>query len=173
MKSFKRWSPVLLVPGCWITLILSLGVLAYSGFRFLQFDLPMLQNRYSDAMNNEVWINSPEAIYNQGLSEYEQHDYDTSAKLMLKVYAACCDANGQVLESKRKLAALAQSYIGNSYFNLGKNDDAIAAYEESLRLVQGDLITIYNLEKLQDAKKSSGESGGNKGEKPGQGKKKI
>jgi len=173
MKTVKRFLPVALVPGAWILMLGSLGVLVYCGFRMVQFDLPMMRGDYELATRNQVMVDSPEAQYNYALSCYRDHDYDTCRKVMTQVYAGCVDRSGAVRESQRELAARAQFYIGNSQFNLGKNDDAVAAYEQSLRLVPGDLYTIYNLEKLQDSQKSGGEGGSGKSEKSGAPKKKI
>ena len=173
MKSAKRYLPLLMVPLAWLLLLSSLAVLVYCGFRFQQFDYPMLRGQYQLATENEIWVTSPEAEFNVGLDFYRDHDYDSCRKAMLKVYAACCDESGQVLASRKQLAARSQLYIGNSYFNLGKTEEAVQAYEEGLRLVQGELYTIYNLEKLQDAQKSGGSSGSNNQPKPGQNKKKI
>lgn len=173
MKSNRRFLPLLLVPGAWLLMLSSLALLVYCGFRFAQFDYPMLRGQYEIASENEVWVTSPEAYFNLGLDCYRQNDYDSCRKAMLKTYAACCDANGKVLESRRRLAARAQLYIGNSYFNLGKTEDAVTAYEEGLRLVPGELYTIYNLEKLQDSQKSGGSGSSGDAPKPGQSKRKI
>lgn len=172
MKTVRRFMHVALVPSAWILMLGSLGVLIYCGFRLAQFDLPMMRGDYEIATRNDVWVESPEALYNHALSCYRDHDYETCRKVMTQVYALCVDGSGQVRVSQKELAAHAQFYIGNSQFNLGKTDDAVAAYEQSLRIVQGDLYTIYNLEKLQDSQKSSG-GGGSKGEKAGTPKRKI
>lgn len=168
MKPAKILFGWALLPAAWIVFFAGLAVVVYSGFRFVRYDYPLMQNRYEDAVNNDMWINNPEPLYNQGLACYIEHDYEGCRKAMLKVYAAACDKNGRVRESQRRLAANAQLYIGNSYFNLGKFDDAVSAYEEGLRLSPGDMYIKYNLEKLQDVDKSK-----NGGAPAGTPKKKI
>lgn len=98
------------------------------------------------------------ALYCKGLQNYLDHSYEAAALDFEKAYAACCDIGGQVRPGKRLFAADLQLLIGNSYANLSKpqNDKAIAAYEQGLSLDPDNMLTTFNLERLQNAAKGGG-----------------
>ncbi len=111
-------------------------------------------NQYVDAAVGSRAL----AAFNQGLELYQDHQKASARVALQKAFAACCDADGKVLSGYELLASDIQLLIGNTLVDEHKDEDAIAAYEASLTLNPNNIVTTYNLEKLQDATGGGGGS---------------
>lgn len=96
------------------------------------------------------------AMFNRGWQKYQDYDFDGARSYFDKAFVALGDANGVISSRDRKFASDLQLLIGNCYANRDKIDQAISAYEMSLTLNPNNIISTYNLERLQDAKKAGG-----------------
>lgn len=134
------------------------------GLRFFDYSLPMLRGNNERAIERVYLGDTAVPHFNRGLQMYEENDYTPARKAMEACLAECVGSDGQLKESHRKLAAECQFYIGNAWFNSKKTAEAVAAYEECLKLNPGHLTAKYNLEKLQETQpqKPQGGTGGGK-----------
>jgi len=96
------------------------------------------------------------AAYDYALGLYGEHKYEDAANALQKAFVSCCDKDGKVRPEYRLLASDIQLMIGNTFVDRKKFEDGIAAYENSLRLDPDNIVTTYNLEKLQDSKSGGG-----------------
>ncbi len=98
--------------------------------------------------------NNTAGMFNLGNSYYQQHQYDSSRKIMEATAKMSKDKNGQ---------AAANYNIGNSYMAQKKWDDAINAYKETLRRNPQDPDAKYNLAYAKEmAKKDQQQNKDNK-----------
>ncbi len=96
------------------------------------------------------------AMFNEGWKRYLDYDFEGARSYFDKAFVAMTDANGVIQPGDRHFASHLQLLIGNCLANRDKTEQAIAAYELSLTLNPNNIISTYNLELLQDAKKSGG-----------------
>lgn len=99
------------------------------------------QKRYEEAQKGFSKIDKQEAKYNQANALYKQKKY----KEALKTYESI-DGFTKEMEHKRL------HNIGNTYANLGKDNEAIKSYEKALELID-DEDTRANLEYIKKRKK--------------------
>ncbi len=96
------------------------------------------------------------AMFNEGWKRYQDYDFEGARSYFDKAFVALGDANGAIRDGDRRFASDLQLLIGNCYANRDKIDQAVSAYEMSLTLNPNNIISTYNLERLQDAKKAGG-----------------
>lgn len=143
----------------WLVVVGSLVALCAIGLRFFDYSLPMLRGN-NERAGERVWLGDTSVShFNRGLTLYEENDYSSARKAMEAALANCVGSDGQLLESHRLLAAECQFYIGNSWFNSKKTAEAVAAYEECLKLNPNHLTAKYNLEKLQETQPQKPQGG--------------
>lgn len=158
----SRWKLTI----AWCVVVMVLVPLGGSIYRFVDYSLPMMRNDYNAAIQADFFGDKSLPHFNIGLSAYDvDHDYETARKSMERALSFCVGSDGQLMKSHMLLAAQCQFYIGNSYANSKKTAEAVAAYEECLKIFPGHLYAKYNLEKLQNTKPQSPQGG--KGGSPG------
>lgn len=88
---------------------------------------------------------SPEILYNLGTTYYQLQQYQEAAKELEKA-----------AKNSKEPALKAQSYynLGNAQYRLGNFEGAIKSYEKALEYNPDDKDAKYNLEFLQNQKKS-------------------
>lgn len=155
----------------WVCAVAALAVICLACERFFSYSLPMLQGDYASAAEAGEGGARALALHNQALSHYREHDYGTAKTLFEKSLAACY-VDGKLPSTQTKLAAECQFFIGNCNFNTKETEAAAVAYEKCLELNPSHLYAKYNLEKLQEAQKSSGGGQNNDGKGPSSGPRK-
>lgn len=147
----------------WVVMVVAFVALSAVGLRFFDYSLPMLRGNNERAIERVYLGDTSVSHFNRGLALYEENDYTSARKAMEACLAECVGSDGQLMESHRKLAAECQFYIGNSWYNSKKTAEAVAAYEECLKLNPGQYWAKYNLEKLQETQPQKPEGGGGNG----------
>jgi tetratricopeptide (TPR) repeat protein len=106
------------------------------------------------------------AAFNHGWTLYQSEKYDEARYALERAYASSCDSSGRILPRNRQLGSDIQLLIGNCHVNAQKTEEAAAAYELSLTLDPDNIVSTYNLERLQDSSKGGGSGTDKKGDKP-------
>lgn len=147
----------------WVVMVGAFVALCAIGLRFVDYSLPMLRGDNDRALERVYLGDLSVPHFNRALALYEQNDFQSARKGMEACLAECVGSDGQLKESHRQLAAECQFYIGNAWFNSKKTAEAVAAYEECLKLNPGHLWAKYNLEKLQESQPQKPQGGGGAG----------
>ncbi|MBY0358462.1 MAG: tetratricopeptide repeat protein [Candidatus Obscuribacterales bacterium] len=154
-------------------LVLLSVLLYYSGLnRFVGYSLPMLKANYAKAIASP-YADKAEVLYNGALDAYEQNDLEGCKRVLALAYEELVnDEDASIKARDKKRAADIKFMLGKVMQKLKKNDHAIEAYEQSLRLDPSNLASKYNLEMLKPSPPPppmSGGGGGKDGEQPGDG----
>lgn len=159
MKKLLAWMKI-------PVLVLTAVVLyAYGLDNLLGYSLPLTQENYGKAMASRH-VRKAEIFYNGAITAYNRDNLDEAKRLLVMAYDETVNPDGSVSPLNRQLAADIQFLLGKCLHWLEKDEPAIAAYEQSLRLDADNLVCKYNLEML---KPPSGD-GGDDGDEQGDGK---
>ncbi|GEM_PF-1753969 len=153
-----------------VALVLSAMLFIAGVYQLLTYSLPMFKADYYTAIQS-VSADKATVLYDAGLQAFRAGNYDQAQHLFAAVSGACNDASGNIPGSRLKLAAQAQFMLGNSFDALGKTQQAIEAYQQSLRLDSANLYAKYNLERLlapPPPQSSSAGQGNQQGQQAGQ-----
>lgn len=153
--------------------LLIAGSTGYGFYTLMTYTLPMHRGDYRTAINSKV-KDRAELFYAAGLDAYEASlelegevattKLNEAKKLLNLAYDALVDEQGRVPSGSRALAGKIQFGIGKCLQRLNKKEHAIKAYEESLRLLPGNLACKFNLEMLKGNPPPAG--GGGQGGRP-------
>src|SRR5262245_9562327 len=126
--------------------ILAIGV---GAFRLVAYSVPLAQGDYIGAADSGAGDASV-ALYDAGLQAYKEGNLDAAQELFTKSYSALLgDGTLPTSYSKQDLASNCQFYLGNIQAQNHQIDQAIQAYEQSLRMNPNNMDAKYNLEMLK------------------------
>lgn len=141
------------------------GVLA-GIYHLWSYSVPMANGNYELAAESYLGYRG-DALYDAALAAYKKEDYMRATKLLNAVSETVNDSSGKLLESKREIAAEIKFLSGNIFFRQNQFQQALRAYEESLRINPDHRYAKYNLELLKQPPLGGDSKGDGKGDGPG------
>ncbi len=106
------------------------------------------------------------AAYDNAYVQYDLNRFPESLRAFQVAYVHCCDGSGAVRPEYVELASDIKLLIGNCHQHMHKKPEAIAAYEEALKLNDGNRPAIFEMEKLKVKEAGGGGGGKEGGDKP-------
>ena len=155
-------------------LTISLSVVlafAYGYYGLRTYALPLSQDNFVQARTSLV-ADDTEILINGAAKAYDEKRYEESIKVLELALEKLLDKSGRYRASNTYKLERTYFLLAKTYQVLEKDDKAIQNYEDTLRLNPTHRPAKYNLEMLQQKKKSGGE-GGKKSPKSAQPEPKI
>ncbi len=131
---------------------------AYGYYGLLTYALPLSQDNFVQARASLV-ADDTEILINGAAKAYDEKRYEESIKVLELALEALLDKSGRYRTSNADRLERAYFLLAKAYQVLEKDDKAIQNYEDTLRLNPAHRPAKYNLEMLQQKKKSGGKGG--------------
>lgn len=144
-----------------ILLAFAAVALYYYGMQLLWgYSLPLLRGDYAAAIRGSSPSGKIEVLYDGACADYEagskakdaevaKSKFNNEKRALTLAYQGIVGEDGKVKSGKEQLGADIQFLLGKTLQTLKKDEKAIDAYKQSLRLDPDNRACKYNLEMLQ------------------------
>ncbi len=157
---------------CRLAVSLSVALaFAYGYYGLRTFAMPLLKDNFEQARTSLV-ADDTTILINGAAKAYDEKRYEESIKVLELALEQLLDKSGRYRAANTYKLERTYFLLAKTYQALEKDDKAIQNYEDTLRLNPAHRPAKYNLEMLQQKKKSGGE-GGKKSPKSAQPEPKI